>query len=66
MNVRITVASSGKAVGKGITHGIILKDVTSIEQVQEEFAKEFNSFFPVYQKLDQTPAKPKKDKKEEA
>ena len=51
MNVKISLSTSGKAVGRGMSHGMILKDVNSVEEVQEAFDKEFRGFFPVHGSL---------------
>ncbi|DBA35236.1 TPA_asm: hypothetical protein vir530_00012 [dsDNA virus vir530] len=63
MHVKITVSTSGKALNIGKSNSIVLKDVTSLEEVHEAINKEFKSFFPNYQTLDKTPAKPKKEPK---
>ena len=60
MKVRITVSTSGKAQNVGRSNTLILADVSTLEEVNETMRKELKDLFPVYQKLDETPAKKKK------
>lgn len=57
MQVKITVSSSGKAMGRGMSYSLTLKDVASPEEVVEAFNKELRQYFPPQAKLTDVPKK---------
>ena len=61
MKVRITVSTSGKAQNVGRSNTLILDDVSTLEEVKEAMDKEFKGMLPIYQTLDKTPGKKKKE-----
>ena len=64
MQVKVTVSRPGGKTGNSFSQSITLKDAVSIEEVHGAIDKEFAKLFHVYVKLDQTPEKPKKGKKD--
>ena len=63
MQVKITVSRPGGKTGDSFSNSITMKDAVTIDEIQERIAAEFGGLFPRYQTLDETPAKPKKEKK---
>ena len=62
MQVKVTVSRPGGKTGDSHSESITMKDVSTIEEVQERIAKEFGDLFPKYASLEEEPKKKGKGK----
>lgn len=61
MNVKVTVSTTKTEGSVGKAQSITLRDVATLEEVKEAMDKEFRGMFQIYQTLDKTPGKKKKE-----
>lgn len=62
MQVKVTVSRQGGKTGDSHSESVTMKDVSTIEEVQERIAKEFGDLFPRYASLEAEPKKKSKSK----
>ena len=63
MQVKVTVSRLGGKTGDSHSESITMKDVSTIEEVEERIEREFGDLFPKYASLEAEPKK--KGKREE-
>ncbi len=57
MQVKITVSSTGKAMGRGMSHTLTMKDAANIEEVHDALDKEMKKYFVPQAKITDEPKK---------